>query len=154
MATRRIVTGIVDGRSVFISDGPAAPSQHGLFEDLWTINADEKFGHPPVAGEMQLEAAAGSLVWRVVTIPSDADYVKMLAAAPPERKHLVDPDGWHQTATVDLVIVLEGDLALQLDEGEVLLHPGDVVVQQGTNHAWHTRSEGPVRVLAMMRSFP
>jgi mannose-6-phosphate isomerase-like protein (cupin superfamily) len=154
MATRRVVTGIKEGRSVFISDGPAEPSQRGLFEDLWTVGANEKFGHAPVAGETTLEGAAGSLVWRVVTIPSDEDYVRMLAAAPPERKHLVDPDGWHQTATVDFVLVLEGDLALQLDDGEVLLHPGDVVVQQGTNHAWHTRSEGPVRVLALMRNFP
>jgi mannose-6-phosphate isomerase-like protein (cupin superfamily) len=154
MATRRVVTGIKDGRSIFLSDGPVEPSQLGLFEDLWTIKADDQFGHAPVAGEESLVGAAGSLTWRVVTIPSDADYVKMLAAAPPERKHLVDPDGWHQTTTVDLVLVLEGDLALQLDEGEVLLHPGDVVIQQGTNHAWHTRSEGPVRVLAMMRNFP
>ena len=147
------MTGIEDGRSRFISDGPVEPAPHGLFEDIWAINANEKFGHAP-ACDTPFEGSAGSLVWRVVTIPSDDDYRQMVAALPPEQQHVIDPDGWHQTATVDLVLVLEGDLALQLDEGEVLLHPGDVVIQQGTKHAWHTRSEGPVKVLALMRSFP
>jgi quercetin dioxygenase-like cupin family protein len=154
VAIRRVVTGIENGRSKFISDGPADVAPHGLFEDVWVINADERFGRAPVAGETPFEGSAGSLVWRVVTIPSDADYRQMVAALPPEQQHVIDPDGWHQTATVDLVLVLEGDLALQLDEGQVLLHPGDVVIQQGTKHAWHTRSEGPVKVLALMRSFP
>lgn len=153
MAVRRVVTGLENGRSTFISDGPVEPAPHGLFEDIWAINADQKFGHAPVA-ETPFEGSAGSLVWRVVTIPSDDDYRQMVASLPPEQQHVIDPDGWHQTSTVDLVLVLEGDLALQLDEGEVLLHPGDVVIQQGTKHAWHTRSEGPVKVLALMRSFP
>jgi quercetin dioxygenase-like cupin family protein len=154
MAIRRVVTGIEDGRSRLISDGPAEVAPHGLFEDVWAIDANERFGQAPVAGGTAFEGSAGSLVWRVVTIPSDADYRQMVAALPPEQQHVIDPDGWHQTATVDLVLVLEGDLALQLDEDEVLLHPGDVVVQQGTKHAWHPRSEGTVKVLALMRSFP
>jgi mannose-6-phosphate isomerase-like protein (cupin superfamily) len=154
MATRRVVTGIEDGRSVFLSDGATPPVPGAMFEELWAVQADDDFGHSPVAGDETLEGPPGALRWRVVTIPTDEDYRRMIAAVPPEHQHLVNTEGWHTTKTVDLVFVLEGDVALQLDEGEVLLHPGDVVVQQGTKHAWHTRSEGPVRLLALMRTFP
>jgi hypothetical protein len=154
MATRRVVTGIEQGRSRVLSDGATPSIQNAFFEELWAIQADDDFGHSPVPGDEALEGPPGSLSWRVVTIPSDDDYRRMIQSVPPERRHLVNAEGWHTTKTVDLVFVLEGDVALQLDEGEVLLHQGDVVVQQGTKHAWHTRSEGPVRLLALMRTFP
>jgi mannose-6-phosphate isomerase-like protein (cupin superfamily) len=155
MATRRVVT-VVDeeGRSRFLSDGPAPPVPNAFFEELWAIEAGDDFGHSPVAGDETLEGGAGALRWRVVTIPTDEDYRRMLASVPEDQRDLVDPEGWHTTKTVDLVFVLEGDVALRLDEREVLLHPGDVVVQQGTKHAWYCRSEGPVRLLALMRTFP
>jgi mannose-6-phosphate isomerase-like protein (cupin superfamily) len=154
MATRRVVTGIEGGRSRFLSDGAAPPVPNAFFEELWAIQADEDFGHSPVAGDETLEGPPGSLRWRVVTIPTDEDYRRMNESVPPEHQHLANTEGWHTTKTVDLIFVLEGDVALQLDDGDVLLHPGDVVVQQGTRHAWHTRSEGPVRLLALMRTFP
>jgi hypothetical protein len=31
-----------------------------------------------------------------------------------------------------------------LDADEVELHPGDIVVQRGTNHAWSNRTDAPV----------
>jgi uncharacterized cupin superfamily protein len=45
--------------------------------------------------------------------------------------------------------VLEGEIWLLLHDGEVHLHPGDVVVQQGTNHAWINRGSSTCR-LAMV----
>ena len=46
--------------------------------------------------------------------------------------------GMHRTATLDYDIVLEGTIGLELDNGaEVTLHPGDIVVQNGTRHRWH-----------------
>jgi uncharacterized cupin superfamily protein len=45
--------------------------------------------------------------------------------------------------------VLEGEICLLLDEGEVRLEAGDVVVQQATNHARVNRSSAPCR-LAMV----
>jgi mannose-6-phosphate isomerase-like protein (cupin superfamily) len=152
--TRRIVTGVKDGRSCILSDEQVPKGASGLFEELWAIDAGDAFGHIPEPGVPTLEGPPGSLQWRIVTIPSDADYRRMLEAMPPERRHVVDPDGWHLTRTVDLVLVLEGAVALTLDDDEVLLHQGDVVVQQQTRHAWHCRSEGPVRVLAVMKSLP
>jgi hypothetical protein len=37
-----------------------------------------------------------------------------------------------------------------LDDSEVLLRPGSVVVQRGTNHAWANRSGRPCRMLFVL----
>jgi len=33
-----------------------------------------------------------------------------------------------------------------MDDGEVLLQAGDVLIQRGTGHAWSNRSEKPCRM--------
>ncbi len=52
----------------------------------------------------------------------------------------------HRTETIDYGIVLEGELTLVLDRGETTVRAGDIVVQQGTNHAWANRSGQRCRV--------
>ena len=52
----------------------------------------------------------------------------------------------HRTDTVDYGIVLAGEVYLLLEREETLLRTGDVVVQVGTNHAWHNRSGGVARM--------
>ena len=42
----------------------------------------------------------------------------------------------HRTSSVDYVIVMQGEIDMLLDDSEVHLKAGDVMVQQGTNHAW------------------
>ena len=44
--------------------------------------------------------------------------------------------GFHKTATIDYAIVLSGEIYAMMDDGEVLLKAGDVLIQRGTNHAW------------------
>ena len=51
--------------------------------------------------------------------------------------------GFHKTDTIDYAIVLSGEIYALMDEGEVLLKAGDVLVQRGTNHAWSNRTEAP-----------
>jgi quercetin dioxygenase-like cupin family protein len=51
----------------------------------------------------------------------------------------------HRTRTLDYVIVIEGELTLILDDSEVTLAAGDVVVQRGTDHAWENRSTALAR---------
>lgn len=43
-------------------------------------------------------------------------------------------------------MVIEGEAVLILDDSEVVLHQGDVVVQRGTNHAWENRSDATARM--------
>ena len=47
-------------------------------------------------------------------------------------------------------IVIEGALTLVLDDSEVELQVGSVVVQRGTNHAWANRSTKPCRMLFVL----
>jgi quercetin dioxygenase-like cupin family protein len=56
----------------------------------------------------------------------------------------------HRTESVDYAVVLEGQMTLVMDDCEVILNPGDVVVQRGTNHAWSNRSDKKVRMLYIL----
>ena len=50
----------------------------------------------------------------------------------------------HTTDMVDYATILSGEVWLVLDDGvEVHLTPGDCVVQNGTQHAWHNRNPEP-----------
>lgn len=58
-----------------------------------------------------------------------------------------DP-GMHKTNTVDYAVVYDGEMWLELDDGETLhLKRGDVVVQNGTRHAWRNKGNKPVTML-------
>jgi mannose-6-phosphate isomerase-like protein (cupin superfamily) len=65
------------------------------------------------------------------------------------RGHAPRHPAIHRTRTIDYIVVLEGEIDLLLDDGEVRLRAGDVVVQQGTNHAWINRGAATCR-LAMV----
>ena len=58
-----------------------------------------------------------------------------------------DP-GMHKTNTVDYSVVYDGEIWMELDDGETLhLKRGDVVVQNGTRHAWRNKGTEPVTML-------
>src|SRR5713101_9127170 len=52
----------------------------------------------------------------------------------------------HRTETIDYVIVLAGELEMQMDDSTVKLKAGDVLVQRGTHQAWIHRGPNPARV--------
>jgi uncharacterized cupin superfamily protein len=54
------------------------------------------------------------------------------------------------TRTVDYALIMSGEIDTMLDEGEVHLKSGDVVVQQATNHAWINRGKKPCRVALIL----
>jgi uncharacterized cupin superfamily protein len=56
----------------------------------------------------------------------------------------------HRTETVDYVVVLEGEITMLLDDSEVHLEAGDVLIQRGTNHAWSNRSGKRVKMLYIL----
>jgi len=54
----------------------------------------------------------------------------------------------HKTNTVDYSVVYDGEIWLELDDAETLhLKRGDVVVQNGTRHAWRNKGTEPVTML-------
>jgi mannose-6-phosphate isomerase-like protein (cupin superfamily) len=52
----------------------------------------------------------------------------------------------HRTRSLDYAIIMSGEIDMLMDEGEVHLKAGDVVVQQATNHAWVNRGKEPCRI--------
>ena len=50
---------------------------------------------------------------------------------------------WHRTDSIDYAVVLSGEIDMQMDEGEIHLKAGDVIVQRGTMHNWVNRGTEP-----------
>jgi quercetin dioxygenase-like cupin family protein len=67
-----------------------------------------------------------------------------------ERFEIESP-GMHTTDTIDYDIVLEGEITLELDDGESrALKTGDIVVQHGTRHAWRNQSQKPATLMFVL----
>ncbi|MGZ5836698.1 MAG: cupin domain-containing protein, partial [Xanthobacteraceae bacterium] len=60
-------------------------------------------------------------------------------------KHINHPF-MHRTKSIDYAIVLEGEIDMLLDDTEVHVKAGDILVQQGTNHAWVNNSGKNCRI--------
>lgn len=130
---QRIVTGINDqGRSTIVSSGPAPARFVGaggeiVVEDLWLVNQIP----PP------LDETENPIDSQPYTLEPPPGGVKFgLFATQPRSGPM------HLTETLDFIVIISGEIYLVMEEGEVLLHPGDTVIQRGTNHSWDNRSDG------------
>ncbi len=56
------------------------------------------------------------------------------------------PGTMHRTETIDYVIVMSGEIDMDMDDSTVHLKTGDVLIQRGTNHSWVNRGTVPARV--------
>ncbi|MEX0666362.1 MAG: cupin domain-containing protein [Acidimicrobiia bacterium] len=149
---RRVVTGIDDqGRSTFLSDGDAFGGDR--WAEVWVTDPVKGLGAvvDPQDGMMVLEPPAGGTAWRVFEVPPDTQMREAMKNAVGQIDGM-EADGFHTTETIDYVMVLEGEISLELDTGEVTLHPGDCVVQRNTRHAWRNRNDHPVKMVAVMVS--
>jgi quercetin dioxygenase-like cupin family protein len=73
--------------------------------------------------------------------PANGTVLRILEVAPGKSPFM------HRTDTIDYCIVLEGECAMLLDEGEeVTLKTGDILVQRGTWHGWANRTDKPCRL--------
>jgi quercetin dioxygenase-like cupin family protein len=55
-----------------------------------------------------------------------------------------DAPGMHRTVSIDYVVVLEGDLWIELDDGaEVHLPTGTCLIQNGARHGWRNHGDVP-----------
>ena len=80
-----------------------------------------------------------------VYLAPDFDFEKAGAEAfanSPGIAERMEPEnpGFHMTDTIDYVIVLDGEITLRADQNEAVLTTGDIVIQNGTHHAWANRS--------------
>jgi hypothetical protein len=169
-AMRRVVTGEASGgRSLVIVDGPpsgeiGAPGLGGLYE-IWHEAISGAFEKTDAAdrGESQpLLSPAGGKVkvrWFVIEPPPEGVPPEAIKAAARQRfaqfgaeHELRDQDrhpAMHQTETLDIICLIQGEASLILDNEERRLKPGQIVIQRGTSHAW-TAHGGPALFLAVL----
>lgn len=164
MRVRRVVTGQeADGRSVFVTDEAVEPVTVQLmpgaaFHQLWgadTLPSLPTDGARPPGP--RYFPPPGGFRFAFFTLPPDGAggdlagvdigaAIAELGEKLPGLADVMEPDhpGMHTTDTIDMEVVLSGEITLELDDGaEVTLAPGDTVVQNGTRHAWHNRGSEP-----------
>jgi quercetin dioxygenase-like cupin family protein len=91
---------------------------------------------------------SGEVTERSLKVPAEPNGTKIRINEffPGHINELGNQSPIHRTESIDYGIVLEGEIYLVLDDSEVLLKAGDVVVQRGTNHAWANRSDKVARM--------
>jgi len=158
---RRVVTGHdASGRAVVLFDGESPhrfvlEKAGGLrLTEMWETRgspADNSGSGDAGDHERRIEPVGAGSVFRVIEYPPDRERLKTLdpdrffhamgakAADAATRRH----PGMHRTNTIDYCVILSGEIWAVLDDSEVLLRAGDVLVQRGTNHAWSNRTEEP-----------
>jgi mannose-6-phosphate isomerase-like protein (cupin superfamily) len=169
---RRVVTGKDSaGKAVVQFDGVAANVQSRA--ELGTTNSVfwVTDSTPPVissnadAGNRKVgvEPPPNGTIFRVIEYAPQKDIhsdyetklrtMRAMGLAPEgsAREHPRDP-GMHQTRSLDYILILSGEIDMLLDDSEVHLKAGDVVVQQGTNHAWVNRGSQPCKVAFVLIS--
>lgn len=161
-STRRIVTGHdADGKAVVLFDEAIAPKVRGGvgvgFTVLWVTSE-----MPPHLDDcadraetpVKVPPLRNGSTFRIVDFPpavpsaAPVDHHKVLQAMgiDPETQGYSRHANTHRTASLDYAIVIEGEIDLLMDDCEVHMKAGDVLVQQGTNHAWVNNSGGRCRV--------
>jgi quercetin dioxygenase-like cupin family protein len=76
--------------------------------------------------------------------------MKAVGEAAPKRGLPVSHPMMHRTRSVDYAVVLSGEIDMVLDDSTVHLKPGDVIVQQATNHGWVNHGKEPCRMLFVL----
>jgi mannose-6-phosphate isomerase-like protein (cupin superfamily) len=160
---RRVVTAERDGKAVFVEDGDVDATKISMsaitYHELWRSDEPPTF---PADGSNGPKSTffPGARGYRffILTVPpgeghggSDAptdiaEAIREMDEKLPGIRDWTEADnpGMHRTDTVDMEIVLSGELVLELDDGvEKVLRAGDTNIQNGTRHRWHNRSTEP-----------
>lgn len=170
---RRVVTGHKAGKAVFIADGvPPRTDVHQKFPGMefslaWATSLNP---HIPVDGEAESVSRETPIIPKLgetrlmfmrlppdsVALSEDFDPAAAgaeMAALQPDIAATFEPEDprFHRTDSIDYIIVLDGEVFLELDDQEeVGLKEHDVVIQAGTRHAWRNKSTRPVTLAFML----
>ncbi|MGH6672749.1 MAG: cupin domain-containing protein [Xanthobacteraceae bacterium] len=112
------------------------------------------------------QGVASTLMWCTDAMPADIAIgedvedmgARILATAPPENgsRFIVMEfapgitSDMHRTETIDYIVMLDGEIEMDMDDSTVKLRAGDVMVQRGTNHAWVNRGSAPARLAIVL----
>src|SRR5438105_9291690 len=148
---------------VVLLDGPSPykkvrPQTQTVSRLLWVTDqtpADLSGSADRAAIDIGIMPPRGGTVFRIVDFPPETPEARRLD---PDAMHRGLGDGapkrglpprhpaMHRTRTVDYAVVMAGEIDMLLDDSEIHLKAGDVLVQQGTNHAWVNRGIEPCRI--------
>ena len=148
---RRVITGVgPDGASVVVSDEElpvVAPGTIGVSVSILG-GADDLPFELPHSGVFEhrptfMPGPGGLRIQRVSVEPGEMSGRGSPLAdggdAPAEAE--ISDEGYHQTATVDILFVIKGRIGMLLDDEEVEVGEGDCLIQFGPMHAWRNRGE-------------
>lgn len=130
MKTRRIVTGLnAKGKACVVGDHEieSVPGRPGFSHTLLWATKDL----PPTLTDED------PATWQIGTTIADGSVFRVIQYDPGVAKR------WHATDSIDYAIIVSGEIDMQLEEGEVHLSAGDVVVQRATVHNWVNREREP-----------
>jgi mannose-6-phosphate isomerase-like protein (cupin superfamily) len=155
-AIRRVVTGHDDnGKAIVESDGfaPNVKIREGagfVSTLLWvTDETPANVGLRQDRADRTIAVAppANGTILRIVDFPPVTPEAEAMDGSALRRAMGVDHGDapsrhayMHRTKSVDYAIVLSGEIDMLLDDSEVHLKAGDILIQQATNHAWVNRS--------------
>jgi mannose-6-phosphate isomerase-like protein (cupin superfamily) len=155
----RVVTGFdAQGNPTVIAAGePPTVIHAGRYTttELWVSNRG-----PIAPGETDastqewaLEPPPGGACFRVVEMaPGDDGPAAPSGDEPGDDAH-PELQGAHATSTLDYVTILRGEVTLVVGGCEIVLHPGDSVVQQpGVPHDWQNRSGASAVMVGVLLS--
>jgi hypothetical protein len=142
-AIRRVVTGHdPDGKSVVLSDRPP-PQHHDMHGPAIGADFIEIWNAPDPVPQLTAAPASEPNERAFTIMPGSGHLLRILEVYPLSAGGQRTP--MHRTGTLDYVVMIEGELVLILDDSEVVLTQGAVVVQRGTDHAWENRSDSVAR---------
>ncbi|MGE0877511.1 MAG: cupin domain-containing protein [Acidimicrobiia bacterium] len=158
MRFRRVTTHKDEtGRSVFLADEWVEPLTLSFLPGVEFFRLVGGDGAPAVGpgaglpesssffpGEGGFNFTISTIPPGVVRAPEVMDKRAALAEAEAKLPGLLSASerepGMHTSQTLDLVLILAGDVTLELDDGASIdLDTGDFVVQIGARHRWHNR---------------
>jgi mannose-6-phosphate isomerase-like protein (cupin superfamily) len=162
--TRRIVTGHdKDGKAVALFDAPLTSKQRTPGGNASTLLWVTSESPPDVSGsadraetKVGVPPPANGSIFRIVDFPPasaagghhavDHRQVLIGMGIDPDTQGYARHEHTHRTRSIDYAIVMEGEIDMLLDDTEVHVKAGDVLVQQGTNHAWVNNGTKPCRI--------
>ena len=160
---RRVVTGHdAAGNAIVIMDGKApnvlTRKVGGLAStQLWRTfetPADNAGADDTVVGPILTPPPEAGSVFRITEFPPVTPEIEALPHSAVAAELGAIPVGdvknrhpfMHRTDSIDYALVLDGEIDMLLDDSEVHLRAGDVVIQRGTNHAWVNRGTATCRI--------